>query len=165
MNRSPQARQCADALPHRRAALLFATAIAGSAIVASSASAQDLERERRLEAEIIDYILDGEPVHLDAGGRSFLAIHTEADDDGPRRAVIVLHGRGFHPDWAEVAAPLRVELPEHGWETLSLQMPVLEKVGPVLRLRPRLPRRVSPDSGRYRASPGPGGTDHRARRP
>ena len=118
--RSAGARLC------RCGALLCAAAIAGPAILASLASAQDLERERRLEAEIVDYILDGEPVHLDAGGRSFLGIHTEADD-GPRRAVIVLHGRGFHPDWAEVAAPVRVELPEHGWETLSLQMPVLEK--------------------------------------
>ena len=72
-------------------------------------------------------ILDGEPVHLDAGGHSFLAIHTESDNEGPRRAVIVLHGRGFHPDWPEVTGPLRTELPGHGWETLSLQMPVLEK--------------------------------------
>ena len=120
-------RRDAGARPRRGVALLFAAAIVGPAIVASSASAQDLERERRLEAEIVDYILDGEPVHLDADGHSFLGIHTEANGDGPRRAVIVLHGRGFHPDWAEVAAPLRVELPEHGWETLSLQMPVLEK--------------------------------------
>ena len=127
MNRSLQARHRAGARPRRYVTLLCAAAIACPAIVASSSSAQDLQRERRLEAEIVDYILDGEPVHLDAGGHSFLGIHTEADGDGPRRAVIVLHGRGFHPDWAEVAAPLRVELPEHGWETLSLQMPVLEK--------------------------------------
>ena len=127
MNRSAQARHRAGARPRRGVVPLIAAAVVGPAIVASSATAQDLERERRLEAEIVDYILDGEPVHLDAGGHSFLGIHTEADGDGPRRAVIVLHGRGFHPDWAEVAAPLRVELPEHGWETLSLQMPVLEK--------------------------------------
>ena len=120
-------RHRAGALPRRGVVFLFAVTIACPAIFASSAIAQDLERERRLEAEIIDYILDGEPVHLDADGRSFLGIHTESDGDGPRRAVIVLHGRGFHPDWAEVAAPLRIELPEHGWETLSLQMPVLEK--------------------------------------
>ena len=127
--RAPRRTRCRDfgALPRRGVSLLLATAIAGLAIVASPATAQDLERERRLEAEIVDYILDGEPVHLGADGRSFLGIHTEADGDGPRRAVIVLHGRGFHPDWAEVAAPLRIELPEHGWETLSLQMPVLEK--------------------------------------
>ena len=72
-------------------------------------------------------ILDGEPIHLDADGHSFLAIHTEAGDGGPRKAVIVLHGRGFHPDWPEVAGPLRTELPGHGWDTLSLQMPVLGK--------------------------------------
>ena len=72
-------------------------------------------------------IIDGEPVRLDAGGHPFLALHTEAGDDEPRGAVLVMHGRGFHPDWPEVAAPLRAELPEHGWETLSLQMPVLGK--------------------------------------
>ena len=43
-------------------------------------------------------MIHGEPVHLDAGGHQFLALHTEAGDDGPRKAVIVLHGRGFHPD-------------------------------------------------------------------
>ena len=109
------------------AALLLAGGLAGLPLPAPFAAAQDLERERRLEAEIVDMILDGEPVHLDAGGHSFLGIHTEAEGDGPRKAVIVLHGRGFHPDWPEVVAPLRTSLPEHGWETLSLQMPVLGK--------------------------------------
>ena len=84
-------------------------------------------------------ILDGEPVHLDADGHSFLAIHTEADDDGRRKAVIVLHGRGFHPDWPEVAGPLRTELPGHGWDTLSLQMPVLEKSAKYYDYVPILP--------------------------
>ena len=109
-------------------ALALALALAGVLTVAAPASAQDFERERRLEAEIVDAILDGEPVHLDAAGRSFLAIHTEAEaGGGPRKAVIVMHGRGFHPDWAEVTEPLRTALPEHGWDTLSLQMPVLGK--------------------------------------
>jgi len=66
-------------------------------------------------------------VHLDADDHSFLALHTESGDEGPRKVVIVLRGRGFHPDWPEVAAPLRSELFEHGRETLSLQMPVLGK--------------------------------------
>ena len=109
------------------AARLVAGGLAALAVSAGTAAAPDLERERRLEAEIVDMIIDGEPVHLDADGHPFLALHTETDDDGPRGAVIVLHGRGFHPDWPEVAAPLRAELPEHGWETLSLQMPVLGK--------------------------------------
>ena len=113
----------------RAAALLLAGGAAGFALPTMPfAAAQDLERERRLEAEIVDMILDGEPVRLDAAGHSFLAIHTGAEaGGGPRGAVIVMHGRGFHPDWPEVAGPLRTVLPEHGWETLSLQMPVLEK--------------------------------------
>ena len=116
----------AGALRRRAAVLLLAGGLALS-LPAPFAAAQDLDREHRLEAEIIDAILDGEPVRLDADGHSFLGIHTEAGDGGPRKAVIVLHGRGFHPDWPEVAAPLRTVLPEHGWDTLSLQMPVLGK--------------------------------------
>ena len=111
----------------RQAAVPAVLAAAFAALPSLGATAQDLERERRLEAEIVDMIVDGEPVHLDADGHSFLGIHTEADDGGSPRAVIVLHGRGFHPDWPDVAAPLRSELPEHGWDTLSLQMPVLGK--------------------------------------
>ena len=117
----------AGALRRRAAVLLLAGGLAALSLPAPFAAAQNLEREHRLEAEIIDAILDGEPVRLDADGHSFLGIHTEAGDGGPRKAVIVLHGRGFHPDWPEVAAPLRTVLPEHGWDTLSLQMPVLGK--------------------------------------
>ena len=121
--------------PHRTAGehrrrilpLILAVALSGILPPAPGALAQDLERESRLAAEIVDMILDGEPVHLDADGRPFLGIYTEAEGDGPRKGVVVMHGRGFHPDWPDVAAPLRVELPEHGWDTLSLQMPVLEK--------------------------------------
>ena len=108
-------------------ALVLACGLVALAVPAGIAAAQDLERERRLGAEIVDMIIDGEPVHLDADGHPFLALHTEAADGGSGRAVLVMHGRGFHPDWPEVAAPLRAELPEHGWETLSLQMPVLGK--------------------------------------
>ena len=119
--------RAARALRCGAVALVLAGGCAALEVPGRFAAAQDLERERRLESEIVDMILDGEPIHLDADGHSFLAIHTEADDGGPRKAVIVLHGRGFHPDWPEVAGPLRTELPGHGWETLSLQMPVLGK--------------------------------------
>ncbi|MCG8427136.1 MAG: alpha/beta hydrolase family protein, partial [Chromatiales bacterium] len=40
--------------------------------------------------------------------------------------VIILHGRGAHPDWSDVINPLRSELPAHGWQTLSIQLPVAE---------------------------------------
>jgi hypothetical protein len=87
----------------------------------------DLEREKRMANEIVDAILDGEPVWLEADGTEFLGIYTEAMEEPVRGSVVIVHGRGYHPDWAEVANPLRVGLAERGWNTLSLQMPVLEK--------------------------------------
>lgn len=95
--------------------------------LAPAPAAQDLERERRLAAEIVDTIIDGEAIMLEADGTEFLAIYTETAETPVRGAAVVLHGRGFHPDWAQVAGPLRIALTEHGWHTLSLQMPVLAK--------------------------------------
>ncbi len=120
-------------------AFLIAGGLAGQTSPLPVAVAQDFERELRLEAEIVDAILDGEPVHLEADGHSFLGIYTEAADGGSDKAVIVLHGRGFHPDWPEVTAPLRTELPEYGWDTLSLQMPVLGKSAKYYDYVPILP--------------------------
>ena len=88
-------------------------------------SAADLNREKRMADEIVDAILDGEAVYLNANEHEFLSIYTEADN--PKGTAIILHGRGFHPDWQDAINPLRVGLVETGWNTLSVQMPVLEK--------------------------------------
>jgi pimeloyl-ACP methyl ester carboxylesterase len=93
----------------------------------SDALGADLMREKRMAEEIQEAILDGEPVWLEAGPLSFLGIYTEALEEPLKANIIILHGRGYHPDWAEVANPLRVGLAERGWNTLSLQMPVLKK--------------------------------------
>lgn len=94
-------------------------------MVGYPAQASDLERETRLKDQIIDAIFDGEPLMLEADGHEFLSIYTEADE--PRGGVLVLHGRGFHPDRADAINPLRVGLADNGWNTLSIQLPVLEK--------------------------------------
>ena len=98
--------------------------------LAHASGQADLARENRLVAEIEDGIFDGEVIFLDAGeasgGHEFMAIDMEPDDEA-RGAVILLHGRGYHSDWADVINPVRVTLAEEGWRTLSLQMPVLEK--------------------------------------
>ncbi|MDX9989855.1 DUF3530 family protein [Thiothrix unzii] len=85
----------------------------------------DYAREQRLASEISDAIMDGEVVSLNDGTQNFMGILTAAEQ--PRGAVIILHGRGYHPDWEDVAHPLRTGLAAKGWTTLSLQMPVLEK--------------------------------------
>ena len=112
----------------KRSLLVLGTALAMSAHFLSlpaKAAQPDYEREQRLADQIVDMILDGDPVWLEADGREFLGIYTEADE--PKAAVIILHGRGFHPDWADTVNPLRVGLAELGYNTLSIQMPVLVK--------------------------------------
>ena len=85
----------------------------------------DYKREARMADEIVDAILDGDAQWLHTEWRQFLSIYTEAEEVDT--AVVILHGRGFHPDWADAINPLRVGLAEQGFATLSLQMPVLEK--------------------------------------
>lgn len=89
------------------------------------APASDLEREQRLASELEANLFDGEVVYLNDGERDFAAALIASDE--PRGSVVLLHGRGFHPDWQDVVGPVRVALAEAGWNTLSAQMPVLEK--------------------------------------
>jgi len=92
---------------------------------ASYTQASDLAKEQRWAEQIVDAIFDGEPVTLQDGELEFLAIYTPSSTDRTSDAAIVIHGLGVHPDWDQVVRPLRTALPEHGWSTLSLQMPIL----------------------------------------
>ena len=87
--------------------------------------ASNILRELRMANEIVDSIIDGDAEMLVADGHEFFSIYTEADD--AKGAVIIMHGRGFHPDWVDTIQPLRVGLVDFGWNTLSIQMPVLHK--------------------------------------
>jgi len=90
-----------------------------------AAAASDLGKEQRWAEQIVDALLDGEAVYLNDGRTDFLALETESTEGGVRRAAIVMHGTGVHPNWPTVVQPLRVGLTEAGWHTLSIQMPVL----------------------------------------
>ena len=110
-------------LRSRTVVIVLALTLAG--IGNAAGVGPDYAREQRLADEIVDMIFEGDVEWLEAGGREFLGIYAEAED--PAAAVVILHGRGFHPDWADAVNPLRVGLVEHGYSTLSLQMPVLDK--------------------------------------
>lgn len=88
--------------------------------------AADLEKENRIKNQIVDYIMDGDAVMLNAGSHQFLSIFMETESEQAKGAVIIMHGRGYHPNWPELVYPLRTGLTEHGWHTLSIQMPVLD---------------------------------------
>lgn len=90
---------------------------------AALAQGADYAREKKWADEISPAILVGDPVYLDqASGHRFLGIYTAAEN--AKGAVVVVHGMGVHPDWGLINA-LRSNLPERGYATLSIQMPVL----------------------------------------
>ena len=89
--------------------------------------ASDTAKEKRWADQVIDALIDGEEVWLSTGEKNspeFLGLYTEASED-TAYAAIVIHGSGIHPNWQQVVQPLRVGLTEHGWNTLSIQMPIL----------------------------------------
>lgn len=92
---------------------------------ATGARASDAAKEQRWADQIVDALLVGEAEWLEADGHKFLAIFTEDQSGAPKGGAIILHGVGVHPNWADVIFPLRTELPNYGWATLSIQMPVL----------------------------------------
>jgi pimeloyl-ACP methyl ester carboxylesterase len=104
----------------KRIAALLLSLIAYTATVVAA----DLEREKRLAANLTTKQLVGEGVTLKAGSGEIFAIHTEVESGDLRGGVILLHGRGAYPDTAVVIHPLRTYLPEHGWETIAVQMPL-----------------------------------------
>ncbi len=95
------------------------------ALAVCSLQASDLAKEKRWENQIIDALLDGDAIHLNDGRGEFLAIETPSSDGSQEQVAIIMHGTGVHPDWPTVVQPLRVELTQAGWHTLSIQMPVL----------------------------------------
>jgi hypothetical protein len=85
---------------------------------ADRATSAQLAETWRQAADIV-----GQIVELQASGEPFVAIshpHTTADTAG---AVVLLHGPWTNADSDEVIRPLRIGLAQHGWETLSLQLP------------------------------------------
>lgn len=62
-------------------------------------------------------------VTLDANGDKFLARHIPDLSGLPRGAVIILDDSARNPVWPFTAAALSDDLPLHGWDTLSIELP------------------------------------------
>lgn len=92
-----------------------------------AASTSNLEREKNWSDQIVDYLVTGEAIRLEANQVKFLALHTKpaAAHDNSTQGVILLHGRGVHPAWGFIDT-LRADLADAGWHTLSLQLPILD---------------------------------------
>jgi len=92
-------------------------------IVAQLAYGSDYVREKKWADEITPGIVVGDPVYLEGrAGHKFLTIYTEAPN--AKAGLVIVHGMGVHPDWGLIGM-LRGALANHGYTTLSVQMPVL----------------------------------------
>lgn len=93
-------------------------------LACTAAQASDLAREKKWADEILPAILVGDPVYLELPNKhKFLGLLAEAGK--PKAAVIVVHGIGVHPDHGMIS-PLRQQLVDAGYTTLSVQMPILK---------------------------------------
>ena len=113
-------------------------------MLAAPVAASDLEKEQRWREQVEDSIMDGEAVDLVVEGRKIFAIYMEAED-GSDKGMIVVHGTGIHPNWQQVVQPIRVEMAAHGWNTLSIQMPILHneaQYDEYVALYPEVPPRL-----------------------
>ena len=92
--------------------------------VFTSTHASDYAREKKWADEILPAILVGDPIYLDLPNKhKSLGLLAEASK--PKAAVIIAHGIGVHPDHGMIS-PLRQQLVDAGYTTLSLQMPILK---------------------------------------
>jgi len=90
---------------------------------AFAANVPDYEKEKRWAEHVESGLMDGDMVWVPNGDREFMSILTESESE-TKKAAIVVHGLGVHPDWSGVIQPLRVSLTTQGYHTLSIQMPV-----------------------------------------
>lgn len=94
-------------------------------------AASDTDYETEISTTLSQRVPEQEVVWLKAGGHEFLSLYLDPTTGTVRGAAIIVHGMGAHPDWPEVISPLRTHLPDSGWATLSLQMPILPPGAPL----------------------------------
>lgn len=95
------------------------------------AGAMDREWEQRIADRLAGQAEVTETVWLTAEDEEFLGLFNRQTIDKASGAVIVLHGMGAHADWPRLISPLRLSLPEQGWSTLSIQLPLVAIENPI----------------------------------
>ena len=105
-------------------------------LIGSEVFAENRESEKRWAEQLRDNIVIGEPIDLplsnvksdstasQGADNTFFSIYTPHTTASKKGAVILMHGTGAHPDWGDIIHPLRAELPDKGWATLSIQLPL-----------------------------------------
>lgn len=100
--------------------------IVGLSLLFATSHASDTAKEKRWADQIVESLMVGNAEWLTVDKSKILAIYTENTTEKALGGAIILHGSGVHPNWDQIVRPLRSQLPDYGWSTLSLQLPVLD---------------------------------------
>ncbi len=94
-----------------------------------AAAVVDDTREDRWAQEVVPTVVVGDPVWLATPSRARVLAILTTPSGPPKGGVIVVHGLGVHPDFGMIGG-VRTRLADAGYETLSVQMPVLAAGAP-----------------------------------
>lgn len=96
---------------------------------------------------------EGNVVWLGDAKEPFLGLYIENYAKQSLGAVLLLHDNEQHPDWPGMLHELRTSFPQHGWSSLSIALPDLRPIPPIL---PPLPKPVEAAPTAPAASEGAG---------
>lgn len=68
---------------------------------------------------------EDEVVILGEGDEAFLGLWLQQRTANPQGAVLILHDEGHNPDWPKLLQQARNYLPDVGWTTLSIALPLV----------------------------------------
>ncbi len=105
--------------------LLSITFVLWGVYMPVNADKVDQDWEQRTTEKLAEHVKATYVVWLDAAGTDFLALYNRQTNAIAQGAIIVLHAMGGHADWPQTISPMRTKLPEHGWSTLSIQLPLI----------------------------------------
>ena len=88
-----------------------------------------------------------EQQQLQAGSDTFLALWKPANSADPKGAVIIIPGAGETVDWPQAIGPLRRQLPDAQWSSLSITLPDLQSDAIAPRVMEAAPAPKAPDVG------------------
>lgn len=85
-----------------------------------------LERSQEEAAALERKLPAQEQQQLQAGNDTFLALWKPANTAEPKGAVIIVPGAGETADWPQTIGPMRRQLPDAKWSSLSITLPDMQ---------------------------------------
>ncbi|MFK8068031.1 MAG: DUF3530 family protein [Gammaproteobacteria bacterium] len=81
--------------------------------------------ESEISTQIEKALTTGEAIWLGEEGANFLGLYKSNSFKETLGGILFLHDMGSNSDWPNLIKPLRLAFPKKGWDTLSIQLPMV----------------------------------------